>query len=185
MTTEPSTQNIKIILAGWTIAVLWRIANGPIERVMILLQTQTANPRIQNGRILPYTNGITCLIRVIEEQGAISLWRGTLINIIRYFSQQVLSFLFRDLCHSRLPRNYYLADGLVDAATSIICYPLEIARVRFATDMTPGRPQYSGLFDLSLDILEERGLSGFFSGITSAMISGLFHYSASCGSSLP
>lgn len=43
-----------------------------------------------------YKGIIDVLVRVPKEQGFISLWRGNLANVIRYFPTQALNFAFKD-----------------------------------------------------------------------------------------
>jgi solute carrier family 25 (adenine nucleotide translocator) protein 4/5/6/31 len=36
------------------------------------------------------------LVRVPKEQGVLSMWRGNMANVLRYFPTQALNFAFRD-----------------------------------------------------------------------------------------
>ncbi|CAF1657129.1 unnamed protein product [Adineta ricciae] len=54
-----------------------------MERVKLLLQTQDINPKIVMGR--KYKGFSDCFVRCIREEGVLSLWRGNLASVIRYF----------------------------------------------------------------------------------------------------
>ena len=97
---EKKTKTAKDIaidwLAGGISAAVSKTAVAPIERVKLLLQTQDANPKIASGEVARYTGVISCITRVSAEQGAASLWRGNLANVIRYFPTQAFNFAFKD-----------------------------------------------------------------------------------------
>jgi solute carrier family 25 (adenine nucleotide translocator) protein 4/5/6/31 len=46
---------------------------------------------LKSGRLAePYKGIGECFARTIRDEGAISLWRGNLANVIRYFPTQVI-----------------------------------------------------------------------------------------------
>merc|ERR1712036_127622 len=57
---------------------------------MGLLQTQAVSTQIKAGS--EYKGIVDCFVRVSKEQGVVSLWRGNLANVIRYFPTQALDF---------------------------------------------------------------------------------------------
>jgi solute carrier family 25 (adenine nucleotide translocator) protein 4/5/6/31 len=81
-------------LLGGVSAAISKTAVAPIERVKLLIQTQDANPRIQSGEVPRYTGIVNCFMRTVQTDGAASLWRGNLANVIRYFPTQALNFSF-------------------------------------------------------------------------------------------
>jgi len=66
---------------------------APIERVKLLLQTQANNPAAFDK---PYKGIIDCFYRCIVEEGPLSLWRGNLANVIRYFPTTSINFAVKD-----------------------------------------------------------------------------------------
>lgn len=87
---------------------------------------------------------IDCFVRIPKEQGFLSLWRGNLANVIRYFPTQALNFAFKDkykqIFMSGVDKNtqfmrYFaanLASGGAAGATSLFfVYPLDFARTRY------------------------------------------------------
>lgn len=82
-------------------------------------------------------------IRVPQETGILSLWRGNLANVIRYFPTQALNFAFKDkykaIFLGGVPKEAFwrnflgnLASGGAAGATSLLfVYPLDFARTRY------------------------------------------------------
>ena len=82
-------------LMGAVSAAVSKTAAAPIERIKLLIQNQ--DEMIKAGRLsTPYKGIGDCFKRVIAEEGIISLWRGNLANVIRYFPTQALNFAFKD-----------------------------------------------------------------------------------------
>src|SRR3989338_5154018 len=81
-----------------------KLIMAPTERVRILLQTQSSNPLVLSGQVAPYKGGWDCLVRVIQEQGVFSLYRGTLIDGLRYIPQQATALLLNDAINNLFPR---------------------------------------------------------------------------------
>lgn len=87
---------------------------------------------------------IDAFIRIPQEQGILSFWRGNLANVIRYFPTQALNFAFKDIYkkmflqgidkHEQFWRYFAgnLASGGAAGATSLcFVYPLDYARTRY------------------------------------------------------
>lgn len=133
---------------------------APIERVKLLLQTQDANPKIKSGEIPRYTGVANCFVRVAQEQGVASFWRGNTANIIRYFPTQAFNFAFKDTFKAMFPKynpktefwKFFGANmasgGAAGAASLLLVYPLDFARTRLGADVGTGKArEFSGLFD--------------------------------------
>src|SRR5690606_27583271 len=82
-------------MLGGVAAGISKTVAAPIERVKLLVQNQ--DEMIKAGRLSsPYKGVVDCTRRVMAEEGVISLWRGNLANVIRYFPTQALNFAFKD-----------------------------------------------------------------------------------------
>ncbi|EYC06071.1 hypothetical protein Y032_0078g1176 [Ancylostoma ceylanicum] len=177
-------------LAGGASAALARTITAPIDRVKILLQLQHAQATIAIDKRY---NGISdCFVRVVREQGPLTLWRGNGINVARIFPQQALNFAFKDTYQKYFLRDvdknerfwrYFagnLASGGAAGATSLlIIYPLDFARTRLATDIGRGaNREFSGFVDCTRKIVRSDGVSGLYRGFSSS-IQGIIIYRAS------
>lgn len=117
-------------------------------------------------------------MRIPKEQGFISLWRGNLANVIRYFPTQALNFAFKDKFKqiflsgvdkkTQFWRHFAgnLASGGAAGATSLcFVYPLDFARTRLAADVGTGaQRQYKGLGDCLVKVFKSDGLIGLYRG---------------------
>lgn len=103
----------KDLATGGTSAAISKTVVAPIERVKLLLQVKNfllpdwtfilpvCLLQVQNAQQTiavdqRYKGIIDCFSRVAKEQGFLSLWRGNLANVIRYFPTQALNFAFKD-----------------------------------------------------------------------------------------
>lgn len=86
---------------------------------------------------------IDAFVRIPQETGFLSFYRGNLANVIRYFPTQALNFAFKDKFKAfflgGVPPDAFwrqfvgnLAAGGAAGATSLLfVYPLDLARTRY------------------------------------------------------
>jgi len=164
-------------LAGGISAAVSKTAVAPIERVKLLLQTQDSNPDITSGKVPRYTGIGNCFVRVSREQGMITLWRGNLANVIRYFPTQAFNFAFKDTFKRMFPRydqktefwRFFatnMASGALAGASSLcIVYPLDYARTRLAADVGKGADrEFTGLITCLSKTVQKTGVSSLYRG---------------------
>jgi hypothetical protein len=73
---------------GGVSAGVSKTAAAPIERIKLLIQSQ--DEMIKQGRLAePYKGIGECFGRTIKDEGFVSLWRGNVANVVRYFPTQV------------------------------------------------------------------------------------------------
>jgi len=163
---------------GGLSAAVSKTAAAPIERVKLLIQNQ--DEMIKQGRLeKPYGGIIECFTRVRNEEGFVSLWRGNLANVIRYFPTQALNFAFKDQFkrmfavpktapyHKTFAANI-ASGGLAGACSLLFVYSLDFARTRLANDNKAakkgGERQFNGLIDVYKKTLATDGLVGLYRG---------------------
>lgn len=166
-------------LMGGVSAAVSKTAAAPIERVKLLIQNQ--DEMLKTGRLsTPYKGIGDCFKRVISEEGAVSLWRGNMANVIRYFPTQALNFAFKDYFKRMFGFNkdrdgYWkwfagnLASGGAAGASSLFfVYSLDYARTRLANDAKSakkgGERQFNGLIDVYSKTLKTDGIAGLYRG---------------------
>merc|ERR1719377_112628 len=159
--------------AGGISGAVAKTATAPIERVMLIIQTQDANPLIKSGQVPRYTGIANCFTRVASEQGIKAFWRGNFTNVIRYFPTQAFNFAFKDTIKALFPKYnsktefgmFFLTNmasgGLAGAGSLCIVYPLDYARTRLASDVGSGKRSFNGLSDCL--IKTTKGPKGFLS----------------------
>jgi len=166
-------------LMGGVSAAVSKTAAAPIERVKLLIQNQ--DEMLKSGRLAePYKGIGDCFSRVIKEEGFVSLWRGNMANVIRYFPTQALNFAFKDyfkrMFNFNKDRDGYwkwfggnLASGGAAGACSLFfVYSLDYARTRLANDNKSakkgGQRQFNGLVDVYRKTLATDGVQGLYRG---------------------
>jgi len=177
------------MVVGGSIGALAKTVMSPVERVKILMQTMDSNPRVISGEIKPYTGVMDCFRRVAAEQGIGAFWRGNLVNCLRYAPQQGSALAFNDFFNGLFPKvdknkqfaEYFvynlLSGGLGGAAAMVICYPLDFARTRLASDLGAGKGQFNGIMDCLTKTVSQQGFTGLYRG-TAVSIAGAFVYRA-------
>lgn len=125
-----------------------------------LTHTHTTSPHDPSPQIpvdKRYTGMGNAFTRISAEQGVLSLWRGNLANVIRYFPTQALNFAFKDTYKQiflagvdkkkqfwRFFAGNLAAGGAAGATSLLVVYPLDFARTRLAADMGKGDSRQVG-----------------------------------------
>jgi len=181
-TKDGATSFLIDFLMGGVSAAVSKTAAAPIERVKLLIQNQ--DEMLKVGRLAtPYKGIGDCFLRVIREEGFVSLWRGNVANVIRYFPTQALNFAFKDyfkrMFNYSVSKDGYwkwfagnLASGGAAGACSLaFVYSLDYARTRLANDAKaakkgggPSTRQFNGLIDVYKKTLATDGIVGLYRG---------------------
>jgi len=158
----------KDYLSGFIAAAISKAAGEPFSRVVTILQTQDANPRISSvnysGGIPRYTGVFNVLYRVTREQGVVAHWRGLLPTVVAWVPMQAYNFACKDFVRSLLPRydmkkQFWLwfgsnmASGALAGATSAaVTYPFHFASIRLQADVgvagTGSGRDFAGMVDV-------------------------------------
>ncbi|XP_011161425.1 ADP,ATP carrier protein-like [Solenopsis invicta] len=175
-------------LAGGLSAAIAKTAVAPLERVKLLLQVQHTSKQIRPEQ--QYKGMIDALVRIPQETGFISFYRGNLANVIRYFPTQALNFAFKDkfkaIFLENVPSDAFwrqfvgnLAAGGAAGATSLLfVYPLDFARTRLAVDVGKGeKREFKGITDCILKIFKSDGVLGLYRGFN-VSVQGIIIYRA-------
>eukprot|EP00927_Polykrikos_kofoidii_P082810 TRINITY_DN8330_c1_g1_i1.p1 TRINITY_DN8330_c1_g1~~TRINITY_DN8330_c1_g1_i1.p1 ORF type:complete len:322 (+),score=31.43 TRINITY_DN8330_c1_g1_i1:134-967(+) len=155
---------------------------SPVERVKLLMQTQDSNPDVISGKIQRYTSIGDCFKRVQSEQGLAAFWRGNLANCIRYAPQLGSALAFNDAIKSLFPKcnsktqiwqsfgMNLCSGGLAGGIAYTICYPLDFARTRLASDVGSGKKTFSGIGDSIMKTVTNQGITGLYRGWTVTIV---------------
>lgn len=183
------------IVAGAVSGVVSKSATAPVERIKLLLQTQSINTTIKASQ--RYSGPIDCVIRVYREQGVLSFWRGNIANCLRYIPNAAITFAFNDRyreiivgsSNSRINAHRFLlgnfiSGGLAGGTALLVTYPLDMARTRLATDNSVNKlhTKYNGTFDCIYKVYQENGVvKGVYSGLKTAFIGAIIFKSLFLG----
>eukprot|EP01006_Ploeotia_vitrea_P001287 TRINITY_DN104536_c0_g1_i1.p1 TRINITY_DN104536_c0_g1~~TRINITY_DN104536_c0_g1_i1.p1 ORF type:complete len:296 (-),score=13.25 TRINITY_DN104536_c0_g1_i1:142-1029(-) len=169
------------LLGGFAVA-LSKSVSAPIDRIKLLLQCQS--DLVKSGRLPTKYNGLLgCANRVVGEEGALSLWRGNLPNILQHFPRAALNFALKDLFQNlfayKKDIDGYLkwfvgnmsAGGLAGVTTLLFTYSLDFARTVLATDvLNGGQRQFKGTSDVFRKTFASDGLVGLYRGFGMAFL---------------
>ena len=167
------------MILGGSVTSLSKTVMAPLERIKILLQTQSASKQITQEQ--QYKGIIDSFTRITRDQGFYSLWRGNGINIIRYFPTQALNFAFKDVykqifmptkdSKKKISQLDYglrnMASGGAAGATSLLgVYPIDLARTRVTSDIgKKGGTRYRNLLHCLKEVYAtEGGVRGLYRG---------------------
>lgn len=185
------TNPIEDFLLGGASAAISKTVAAPIERVKLLLQNQGESASITK----PYKGIIDVFVRVPQEQGVLSLWRGNMANVIRYFPTQALNFMFKDFYKQYLERprsagfwpcllGNMASGGAAGATSLLVVYPLDFARTRLAVDVGKGsNREFTGTLDVILKTAKSSGWGrgGVYNGFVVSCIGIIFYRGAYFG----
>lgn len=79
------------LMAGAVMGGVVHTIVAPIERAKLLLQTQESNLAIGRGN-RRFKGMLDCLVRIVREEGILSLWRGNGSSVLRYYPSVALNF---------------------------------------------------------------------------------------------
>jgi len=171
-------------LIGGVSASIGKTATAPIERVKLIIQNQKVIEVVN----IKYKGMIDCFSQLIKKEGIISLWRGNVINLMRYFPTQAFNFAFKDTFKKLFSNNpiknfnkfvmgNFLAGGLAGALSMFILYPLDFGRTRLAVDNknTEGNRRFTGSLSCFMQILKKEGFTGIYKGFSIAVIEMFFY----------
>lgn len=166
-------------MIGGVAAGIAKTAAAPIERIKLLVQNQ--GEMLKQGTLdRPYKGIVDCFSYTARNEGILSLWRGNLSNVIRYFPTQALNFAFKDkfkrMFNYKKERDGYMkwfmgnmaSGGLAGATSLCFVYSLDYVRTRLANDTKSakkgGQRQYNGIIDCYTKTFKSDGLLGLYRG---------------------
>lgn len=151
---------------GMASAAAVATAVAPVRRMVTLLQTQHANPKLAK-KFTPHANSkfaftwMRCLSQVLKKQGVASLWRGNLCYMVGIVPETVATLLLRDRIAAKVKRDLapknqgarwagvlsYTVDmtATCTAATVVgsFTYPFMLAYTRIAADCGSSHPEHA------------------------------------------
>jgi len=189
MSSDKIQSFLKDLCIGGSIGAISKTIMSPVERVKILMQTMDSNPKVISGEVKPYASIGDCFKRVSSEQGVKAFWRGNFVNCLRYAPQQGSALAFNDFFKTLFPKrnkdtefflfmmSNLLSGGMAGATAMVICYPMDFARTRLASDLQGGKGQFNGILDCLGKTVKQQGFVGLYRG-TAVSIAGAFVYRA-------
>jgi len=161
---------------------------APLYRIESILQTQSLIPNLQTT----YKSAFSCFSGIYKQEGFDALFRGASAGVYKVIPEAFLIWLFRNsfedanLCPSFNQYQEYtkfcagniIMGGAIGSATQLILYPLDMIRLRLATDManpnTPTR-QFLGVKDCFNKLYQKDRIWGLYEGCTVSILSNFLY----------
>ncbi|XP_029103635.1 mitochondrial carnitine/acylcarnitine carrier protein-like [Scleropages formosus] len=162
----------QIYLAGMLAGVFTTVIVAPGERIKCLLQVQSTAGQLK------YTGPMDCAVRLYKEQGIRSVYKGTVLTLIRDVPSNGLYFLTYEYVKNLLtpegqsmnqlstPR-ILLAGGTAGIFNWVIALPPDVLKSNF---QTAAEGRYSGLWDVLRQLVQEEGMRGLYKGFNAVML---------------
>lgn len=180
-------------IIGGIAACIAKTISAPFERVK-LIQQCLYNKKIEINLLdreaqesyketSTFSLGIfECLRFIYKTQGFVSLWRGNIANCLRYVPKFALDmalkpqfFILYLSIFNPMDNKFLLfatkwfAGASAAIISTIVCYPLDFARTRLATDISRNT-RFDGIWDCWKKILRHDGFLSIYKGLGVCLI---------------
>eukprot|EP00939_MAST-03C_sp_MAST-3C-sp1_P001768 g1768.t1 len=167
------------MIAGALTGVVTKSSTAPLERVKILIQTQSMARSASSpvGGVLPM------LRRVVRQDGALALWRGNGANCIRVVPVYALKFTMNDVFRDLVRDQPDQKDEELSTAQLMACgtlaglfqqgmtFPFEFVRTRLSLQMG-SQKYYNGFWDCIAKTIRQEGPLSLYKGLAPTLIAG-------------
>lgn len=125
---------LRNVMTGFFGQALSKLATAPFQRCRIILDTQKS----MYGK-KEYQGLLDVMMRLIKEQGFLSLWRGNLWHILRYIPSQMVIILLRDPIYNLFAtfdkKTHYFSylmikitsGAILSGSALAIVYPIDVS----------------------------------------------------------
>ncbi|XP_064161871.1 mitochondrial carnitine/acylcarnitine carrier protein [Anguilla rostrata] len=162
----------QVYLSGMLAGVFTTVIVAPGERIKCLLQVQSLSGRLK------YAGPLDCAVQLYKEQGIRSVYKGTVLTLIRDVPSSGLYFLTYEYVKNALtpegqsvtqlstPR-ILLAGGLAGILNWVVALPPDVLKSNF---QTAAEGRYRGLRDVLANLIREEGACALYKGFTAVML---------------
>ncbi|XP_056590007.1 mitochondrial carnitine/acylcarnitine carrier protein isoform X1 [Triplophysa dalaica] len=169
--TTPLTYT-QIYLAGMLAGVFTTVIVAPGERIKCLLQIQSS------ARHMKYAGPVDCAHRLYKQQGLCSVYKGTVLTLIRDVPSNGLYFLTYEYLknvltpegesvHQLSTWRILLAGGTAGVLNWLVALPADVLKSKYQTD-ADGR--FQGFRDVLRTLLQKEGPRGLYKGLSAVML---------------
>ncbi|KAJ3338489.1 hypothetical protein HDU91_001216 [Kappamyces sp. JEL0680] len=184
------TGQFKYLLAGGIAGAVSRTATAPLDRLKVLLQTETQTHRAYS-QIVSIRKGV---LRIYKDGGVLSFFKGNGLNVLKIMPESALKFYVfehaKDYLAARLGKpkeqlgveSRLVAGGLAGLLSQFAIYPIETIKTRIMSQITNrppptslGTPLTAPAKDMSIataigNLWKENGIKAFYRGCGPALV---------------
>lgn len=149
------------LVAGGIAGAVSRTCTAPLDRAKVFLQVHGSSTTCIRS----------CMRNFIHEGGALSLWRGNGINVLKIAPESALKFMAYEQTKKIIRSSNankelsiverFAAGSIAGGFSQSVIYPLEVLKTRLALRKTG---DYKGIFDAAKKIYKNEGLRSFYRG---------------------
>ncbi|KAI3389465.1 hypothetical protein SNEBB_004204 [Seison nebaliae] len=160
-------------LMGMTAGGLAAIIGTPAEVSLIRM---TSDGRLPVNERRGYKNVFDALIRIVREEGTLTLWRGAVPTVVRAMVINAAQLATYSQAKTSLKATGYFHDGIwlhfnasmiSGLATTAASMPVDILKTRYQNmRIINGRPEYNGVMDILKSVIRNEGVFSFWKGFT-------------------
>ncbi|KAK6731113.1 hypothetical protein RB195_007528 [Necator americanus] len=158
---------------GMTAGAIGSVVGTPAELALIRM---TGDGRLPPEQRRNYKNVFDALIRVVKEEGVLTLWRGCAPTVVRAmvvnaaqlatYSQSKQALLETGYVHDGI-FCHFLASMVSGLATTIASMPVDIAKTRIQSmKVIDGKPEYKNALDVWMKVIKNEGVFALWKGFT-------------------
>lgn len=164
---------LKGIITGGLAAAISKTICSPIE--VVKLRLQNIDELIKFGSLEKKYDGIfDCFIRIIKDEGVMTLWKGNFVNVLFYLPSQSVNFAFKSYYKKFFPqsslKHNILCGSLAGVTSMLLFHNLDYVRTRLSNDAKNTHQnkthQYKGIIDVYKQTYRNRGFRGLYRGIS-------------------
>ncbi|KAM9343416.1 mitochondrial carnitine/acylcarnitine carrier protein [Pholidichthys leucotaenia] len=164
--------SIQIFLSGCLAGVFTTVIVAPGERIKCLLQVQASSGSSK------YSGPVDCAVQLYKDQGIRSVYKGTVLTLIRDVPSSGLYFLTYEYLKNLLTPEgqsvsqlstpkILLAGGVAGILNWTIALPPDVLKSNF---QTAADGQYQGLIDVLRTLLREEGPGALYKGFNAVFL---------------
>jgi len=171
--TDSSILAVKQLVAGGCAGAVTKTTVAPLERIKIIFQVQ--GMKLKPGEAPKYTGILQTGMKVVREEGFLSLYRSNGVNCLRIIPVYALKFGLNDQFKLMVKRDDQdIAKGL-DTSQLIACgamagfiqnlctYPMDLIKTRLALAKDMGI-RYEGIRHCFTHTMKTEGVLGVYKG---------------------
>lgn len=172
--TDPSQplSHTQIFLSGCLAGIFTTVIVAPGERIKCLLQVQASSGEAR------YSGPLDCAVRLYKEHGIRSVYKGTVLTLIRDVPSNGLYFLTYEYLKNLLTPDgqsvsqlstpkILLAGGVAGILNWTIALPPDVLKSNF---QTAADGKYRGLVDVLRTLLREEGPRALYKGFNAVFL---------------
>ncbi|EPB78779.1 hypothetical protein ANCCEY_02169 [Ancylostoma ceylanicum] len=165
---------------GMTAGAVGSVVGTPAELALIRM---TGDGRLPPEQRRNYKNVFDALIRVVKEEGVLTLWRltfdfvkGCAPTVMRAMVVNAAQLATYSQAKQALLQTGYVHDGIFchflasmvsGLATTIASMPVDIAKTRIQSmKVIDGKPEYKNAFDVWAKVIKNEGVFALWKGFT-------------------